>query len=185
MKVYKAVNSISGTVYYGITINFYNRKATHKSCAKHKRYKCPFYDAINKYGWENFNWYTIKDCDTKEEAQLLEQTLIQRSRKLNFPTYNLHDGGSIGFSMRNKSPEEYQAWKDALSKARQGRTPALGMKHSDEAIAYCTKVSKEYWATQYVYPDEVVNLSFIKAKAKYGISKTHYYRIRKRVLANA
>lgn len=182
MIVYKAVNSTSGTIYFGITNNLRQRKWSHKSVAKRK--KSPFYDAIKSYGFDHFNWYIVKDDITKLEAQILEETLIRKCRDFNIPIYNLHRGGSIGFSMRDKPNDEYLSWRAKLKVARQGRKPALGMKHSEENKKYAQKVSQEYWATQEIYSLDVLNYSFINANAKFGISKTHYYRLKKRVLIN-
>jgi hypothetical protein len=68
-----------------------------------------------------------------------------------------------------------------LSQARQGRTPALGMKHSDENKRYFSECSKR---REPKYPKQVTEIPFKEASEKYGISKTHYYRLLKRAGLN-
>lgn len=83
-------------------------------------------------------------------------------------------------------PDSKQAeWKSKLSEKRKGRKPALGMQHTDENRALFQKLSREYWSTQHTYCwDDIKDLSFREANEKYGISKTHYYRLRKRSKTN-
>lgn len=180
MIVYKSTNVKSGHNYYGITNNLYNRKAAHKSRAKKyfkTKQKTPFYCAINKYGWNNFVWEVIFD-GTSEEAASLEIKLISEDKNC----YNLHEGGTIGFSMRKKSKEDYEEWKSKLIKARQGRKPALGMSHSNENKKLFSDISRKWWDSQETYSwKDIKDLTFKEANLQFGISKTHYYRLKKRL----
>lgn len=185
MIVYSATNLISKSIYYGITSDLKNRKYCHKYKSKLnnrnlKGGKTPFYDAIRKYGWDNFEWKILFE-GSEEQCSALEIELIQNTTG---KCYNLHKGGKIGFSMKTKSIEEYLIWKQKLCNARINKKPALGMKHSEENKKLFAKVSNDYWETQFTYPLEVVNYKFKEANIKFGISKTHYYRLRKRVLFN-
>ena len=55
MVIYKATNNISNKVYIGQTqLSLEKRKARHAWDAKNKNNKFYFYNAINKYGEENF-----------------------------------------------------------------------------------------------------------------------------------
>lgn len=54
--IYKATNKINGKSYIGKTINFQSRKKQHIHCAINKNSKSYFYNAIRKYGKENFIW---------------------------------------------------------------------------------------------------------------------------------
>ena len=56
------------------------------------------------------------------------------------------------------------------------------MKHTEENKKKFGEFGKLRWDKYGRYPDTVVNLSFIEANKQHGISKTHYYRLRK--LAN-
>lgn len=185
MIVYKATNTKTGNSYYGITKNFPKRKSSHKQNAREenkskKGCKTPFYDSIRSYGWETFKWEILFE-GTEEECSVLEIELIANDNSC----YNLHEGGSIGFNVITKSEEEVNKWKTKLSNARKGRTPAKGMIHTEDNKKLFSKVSKEYWDTQETYDwEEIKHLSHKEAKEKFGISTTHYYRLKKRALPN-
>jgi hypothetical protein len=66
-----------------------------------------------------------------------------------------------------------------LKEKRKGRKPALGMKHTEDNKKKFGEFGKMRWDIYGRYPDDVINYSFNEAKEKYGISKTHYYRLRK------
>jgi hypothetical protein len=94
-------------------------------------------------------------------------------------TYNLAPGGLNSFVVTDK-----ESWIGKLKKARIGGTPALGMSHTEENKKLFSKVSKEWWSSQETYnPECVLKLSFKEAHKEFGISKTHYYRLR-RTLSN-
>ena len=87
------------------------------------------------------------------------------------------EGGKPSFRVK-----DIKSWKKKLRKARKGRKPSLGMKHSDENKKLFSKVSTEYWKSQKTYDvEQVRKLSFKEANLKLGISKTHYYRIIKKM----
>ena len=75
--IYKATNKINGKVYIGFDSNWPNRQTDHKHNYKTKRFK--FYNAIKKYGWDNFEWeiiYQSKDgeyCLNHMESYFIEQ----------------------------------------------------------------------------------------------------------------
>ena len=77
-----------------------------------------------------------------------------------------------------------------LKEQRKGRTPALGMKHTDESKKISSEVSNKYWDTQDTFarnPEKVeaiLQLSHKEAKLQFGISTTHYYRLKKRFASN-
>lgn len=65
--IYKITNKITQKVYIGKTLDaVQNRWAEH--CRDYKRLRCekrPLYDAMNKYGIENFTIEEIEKCDDK------------------------------------------------------------------------------------------------------------------------
>lgn len=170
MYLYEIVNKISGTKYYGITVNPKQRWYSHKQM----RHKTPLYSAMRSYGLDNFELNILAEGPEEHIAQM-EIDLI----KSDPDCYNLHLGGSIGFDVRFKGEQAVQEWKAKLSLARAGRKPALGMKHSKEVKKLCAEYSKLRWDKEGRYPDDVLEYSFIDAKEKYGISKTHYYRLKR------
>lgn len=81
-----------------------------------------FHNAILKYGWDDIEHYIIASNLTKEEAILIETSLIKFYKKLNL-SYNLTDGGEggrLGYSIPLTTD-----WKNKLSKSH------IGLKHSE------------------------------------------------------
>lgn len=171
MYLYQIRNLVSGRKYYGITSNYKQRWHSHRQM----RSKTPLYDAMRSYGKDNFVMEVIEEGDPEYIAQ---QEIFWIASDPN--CYNLHQGGHIGFDIRTKDAESVEQWKSKLRTARAGRTPAKGMKHSAETKRICGESSKARWDEKGRYPSDVTSLNFKEAKEKYGISKTHYYRLSRR-----
>ena len=86
--VYLHINPKNKKVYVGITNqNVYKRWKNGHGYIKCKK----FYNAILKYGWDNFNHIVLcKTC--KDRALLLEKTLVKYYKSRNL-SYNITDGG--------------------------------------------------------------------------------------------
>lgn len=210
---YKIVNTVNNKVYVGITVNPENRWQRHQSNARSNslksRYRTYLYNAMRKHGIDNFNFSVIATFSDRRECELFEVLFIAGMRLYAIPNYNLHEGGTLGYDMRtninyeqwkqtlkqaaiaNSTNEvEVAAWKNKLKEQRKGRTPALGMKHSAETKALASEVSNAYWNTQETFARNIdkmkaiLALSHRDAKAQFGISTTHYYRLKKRFAAN-
>lgn len=94
-KLYKHINKINGHFYIGITSLEPNQRFG-KNGGNYKR--CTyFWNAIQKYGWDNFEHVIIADNLTKEEACKYEVDLIERM-KIENPNccYNILAGGNLG-----------------------------------------------------------------------------------------
>jgi len=172
-KVYYLVSRSTKWYYIGITKNkLQTRLNQHKSCAK-GGVKSPLYDCMRKYN--DFIIVLKDDSLTHQECCEKEITLIEEARNLKHNILNLAKGGEGGFVV-----QDVEGWKKKLRSKRQGRKPALGMNHTDENKRLFSKVSKEYWAKQDTYcAEEILKYSFKEAKRKFGISKTHYYRLKR------
>lgn len=106
-----------------------------------------FYNAIQKYGWENFSHIIIQEGLTLEEANYLEASLIEqyRTREDDFG-YNVKDGGNNGSHSEEtkkkigeanhialKGKTHSQEWKEAMSKQFTGENnPFYGHHHTQE-----------------------------------------------------
>jgi group I intron endonuclease len=122
MIIYKSTNTITGKSYIGQTIKTLNRrKAEHKWTSSSTNSKSShFHNTIRKYGWDNFEWSILCECDTKEELDGMEyHYIIQYDSYHN--GYNLTWGGegTHGYSHTERT-------KRAISKANKGKI------HSDE-----------------------------------------------------
>lgn len=86
--VYLHINPKNKKVYVGITNqDVYRRWKNEHGYTKYKK----FYNAIIKYGWDNFKHIVL--CKTCEDrALLLEKTLVKYYKSRNL-SYNITDGG--------------------------------------------------------------------------------------------
>lgn len=89
--VYIHKNKINGKMYVGITCQDTNRRwgngSNYKTCRK-------FYNAIQKYGWQNFEHIIFAQNLTMEEASNMQQLLIKQLDTIN-NGYNLNFGGIV------------------------------------------------------------------------------------------
>lgn len=144
----------------------------HRHMAKTKK-NYPLYNAINKHGIENFSIVLIEEFENHIDVCAAEIKHIAEDKN----TYNLAIGGQIGGVV--VCPETRARMNQALKLARKGKTPALGMKHTEENKRKFSECGKLRWDIYGRYPDEVITMSYKDAKEKFGISKTHYYRLLK------
>lgn len=171
-KLYKITTIKDFGVYYGITKYSLNiRFNQHKFVSKSG--KSYIANAMRKYGANSFSIHLVNTFNTLEECCKAEQEIIATSTE---KLYNLASGGQTGYSM-SKDPR-CNSWKSKLKEQRQGRKPALGMKHSEENKKIFSTSIKKRWDKCGRYPKEVIQCGFTEANKKYGISKTHYYRMR-------
>jgi len=102
-----ATNKINGKNYIGFDSNWPNRKYSHKNrCTDPKYKKVKFYNAIRKYGWDNFEWKTIyQSLDSYHCKDVMENYFITEYKTyIGFHDcngYNMTLGGdgSIGVSV--------------------------------------------------------------------------------------
>ena len=134
----------NGKRYYGIT-----KQKVEKRWANGKGYKKNehFTNAINKYGWDNFEHIVLFDNLTKEEATLMEKCYI-----VLYDTFKNGYNQSLGGEGMNglKHAEE---WKQEQSKKMSGEnnpmygmsgklSPNYGKKHSEETRKKISEAQK-------------------------------------------
>lgn len=90
--IYEFINNINQKIYIGQTIDYKQRIRTHKFNLNQNK-NTPFYNALKKYGWENFSINIIEEC---EENQLNEKEVywIEEKKSLYPSGYNLLKGGN-------------------------------------------------------------------------------------------
>lgn len=74
--------------YIGDEVNKFNPSSI-------KNPKTHFQQAVKKYGFDNFERFTIKEVDTEEEALLLEGLLVDQKYVDREDTYNMIVGGGV------------------------------------------------------------------------------------------
>lgn len=117
--VYIHINKINNKKYIGITKQKPGTRWGHNG---RNYYNSPvFYNAICKYGWENFDHKIYKEGLSKEEACNIEKELIAslKTQDREFG-YNILEGG--------EAPSIPQETRDKMSKAMKGNKNCLGHK---------------------------------------------------------
>lgn len=139
--VYIHTNKINGKKYVGQTCQKpeyrWNNGKNYKECLH-------FYNAIEKYGWDEFDHEIIASNLTKDEADNFEKILIQKLDTMNPDIgYNLRAGGSeVIFSEESKKK---------MSESHIGlfvgeKHPMYGKKHSEESKNKISESSLSTWA---------------------------------------
>ncbi|MCC8068712.1 MAG: GIY-YIG nuclease family protein [Ruminococcus sp.] len=100
-KIYKYTNSLNGKVYIGQTKNSLARRADNGRGYD----RCPaFYNAIQKYGFDNFTVEILADNLTLEKANELEEYYIAQYDSTNREKgYNLRVGGNNSEALNKKA----------------------------------------------------------------------------------
>ena len=176
--LYYLVSEKSNGLYVGVTSNIKQRLASHRWCAN-KGNTRPLYTHMRELGVNNFVIWTVQSYKNKNEAYLAEEVEIRRLRQdTGNNILNVASGGLGGYVV----PEEYkEIWRAKLIKARKGRKPALGMKHTEENKRLFAECNKRKIPK---YPKDIITLTFKEANEQYNISKTHYYRLLKQAKSN-
>lgn len=172
MYLYEIRKTESSSVYVGITrSSLAKRWREHKFSARSGT-KTPLYDSIRSKGVEKFSIHLVQEFKTEAEMFQAEKDLIKHHRETT-KCYNILDGGEAYFPIK-----DWDAHKAKLRIARAGRKPALGMSHSEDNKKLFSEAGKKRWDVYGRYPDDVTNYSYKDASVKFGISKTHFYRLK-------
>lgn len=122
--VYIHTNKINNKKYIGVTSNTIEKRAGRNGI----RYKrcIAFYNAINKYGWNNFKHEIIKSNLTKEEAGICEKCLIRiydtRNPKYG---YNISEGGYTGYKITDETRKKISDAKTGVPSPKLGKHYSL------------------------------------------------------------
>lgn len=130
-KIYMYTNNINGMIYIGQTRNSLEKRAQ----AGGQNYKeCPyFWNAIQKYGWDNFTPTILKDNLTCEEANVYEEYFISLYNSTNRDIgYNICLGGN-NHTMSDEQ-KRIISEKAKLRYTNPTCNPMYGKKHSEESI---------------------------------------------------
>jgi group I intron endonuclease len=96
MIIYKVENEINGKCYIGQTVKtLKQRKQGHTYRTNGGSQLC-FCCALRKYGFKNFKWEVLCECDSKEELDEMEFHYIKQYNSFSPNGYNLTLGGDFG-----------------------------------------------------------------------------------------
>ena len=120
--VYRHMNKTNGKSYIGQTVNIKNRWRVegYKCCTK-------FYNALKKYGWDNFTHEILEVCD-ENNVDERERYYIEFYDSIN-NGYNLESGGN-----KNKKASEEKKKKQSIA--------ITGKKLSEETKAKISRLHK-------------------------------------------
>ena len=132
--IYEFKNKINNKIYVGQTIDLKQRLRSHKyNLINHKKTN-PFYSALGKYGWENFEISILEEC---EDYLLNEREISWINQKSSlYPLgYNLLIGGNQSKHSeytKKKLSENRKGIKFSESHIENLRKSHLGYKMPDE-----------------------------------------------------
>lgn len=113
--VYMHQNKINGKRYIGLTKTSTKRRWRNSGYGYKKN--VAFWNAIQKYGWENFNHFVLFDNLTKQEACQKEIELIKLYKShISENGYNVTWGGDCGIDY-----EHHPEYLDAISNRMKGK----------------------------------------------------------------
>ena len=135
--IYKATNTINKKVYIGFDSDWPDRKSDHKRQSK-KDNNIKLYNAIKKYGWDNFEWEVLyQSLDGEHCLKVMENYFIVQHRSyIGFEDcwgYNMTLGGE-GTLGRKHSKETLEKIIEAAKGRYDGENnPMYNKKHKPES----------------------------------------------------
>jgi len=117
--VYKITNKVNNKNYIGYTskLDVEHRIREHFSPSVYEKINKPFYQAIRKYGKNNFEYEILFESDNEDEALEKEIELISK-----MGDYNLHPGGNVPPNQTGKSWNLSDETKQKMRKPKKPRT---------------------------------------------------------------
>lgn len=138
--VYMHKNKINGKVYIGITGRKPEDRWKNGTAYKRSRY---FQNAIEKYGWDNFEHIILYSNLTQKEAEQCEIDLIKKFDSTNRDKgYNIQHGGNTVGTMSEET-------KKKISKANKGKPSWIKGKHHSEETK--RKIGQINMKKQHIY----------------------------------
>lgn len=141
-KIYVHINKLNGKIYIGQTKQDVSKRWHNGEGYRTQSY---FYNAIQKYGWNNFEHIILFDGLTIEKANLIEEFLIKK--------YNTTDR-NFGYN-RKFGGENYKVNEDARKQMSlkhadvSGKNnPNYGKTHSEETKKRISKTKKEKYSAK-------------------------------------
>lgn len=128
--VYLTVNLVNHKIYVGVHNTetpdrfdgYIGNSIYGPTCKCIQNPSTPFHYAVKKYGYKNFRRYTLKVCDTREEALELEKLIVNEKFISSKNTYNVEIGGGdpphklrpvYFYDLEGNYLKEYPSLKDA------------------------------------------------------------------------
>lgn len=148
MYIYKITNNINNKCYVGQTVRTVDirYKEHFTKYSKNSKYKSALYNAMEKYGKENFSVNTIEECDCLSNLNEREIFWIKELNTLAPNGYNLKTGGSSGGNLseitKQKIREKHLGKKASKETRLKLRNSHLGHKHTIETKKKLSAINK-------------------------------------------
>lgn len=111
--IYLITNTINGLQYVGQSIDMVQRWSQHKSTAKNVKETADLYQAMRKYGIENFTFKILEECD---KSQLNEREIYWINYYDTFyHGYNMTHGGQGSYGWKYDPNEMKRLWDEGYS----------------------------------------------------------------------
>ena len=138
--LYKITNTMNNKIYIGQTVNPSQRWWQHRNAASKNHPSMIIARAIKKYGNNAFDFEIIAQCQTLDDANFMEEHLIQQYDSRNPEKgYNIRPGGNnspiteitrqkISVTMLNRTPEEKKSIYSLVSDKLTGHEVSMETK---------------------------------------------------------
>jgi group I intron endonuclease len=136
--IYKITNKVNGKIYIGKTKNPEKRLKQHINASKRKKTK--LYNAMNKYGVNNFSIEIIDRCDDNT-VNIMEIDYIKKYDTIN-KGYNITIGGEGGDTFTNLNEDEKE--KRRLKSRRAG----IEINNRSEVRQFLVENGKKLWENE-------------------------------------
>lgn len=152
--IYKATNIINGKVYIGKTVQtLKQRKYVHKSYSKRDTSdkKVIFHNALKKYGWENFKWEILCECDDYNLLGIREtmKIIVNNSHYIDGYGYNMTYGGEgcLGYKHSESARKKISKSKTGENNPMFNKTTTgfKGHKHNKKSRENISNSLSESW----------------------------------------
>ena len=134
--IYKSTNLINGKSYIGVDSNWPKRKAVHKYWAFTGNTQSHFYNALRKYGWNNFDWELVyQSKDYEHTFHVMENYFIKKYDSFN-NGYNMTmggDGWQVGMKVSLETIEKRRQTRFKKYGTWHPIPPMLGKHQSEES----------------------------------------------------
>ena len=169
MIIYKATNLLNDKYYIGKTKNTLEKRIKSHKLASTKK-DLVFYRAINKYGFENFKWEIIEECNDICQLNQLEKKYINENKN----GYNVAKGGDGGDTISNHP--NLESIKENVSKFHKGKI--LTEEHK-EKISEAHKGKTKDWAKDTAKKMSEGNIGKPSKLKGLGLTEEHKEKISK------
>ena len=138
--IYKTTNLINGKIYIG-------QKKRFEFTEDYKGSGKILWNAINKYGWDNFKVELLVECNSQEELNNEEKRLILKFDSTNRSVgYNISLGGQNPVLVGENNPlygrHRSKETKEKISKSK------TGVKRSSEQVAQMSLTTKKLYENE-------------------------------------